>query len=125
MQNNSVALPVLSDLQKVGNYFSFFTHHNQQNFFISYISFNLVEPFFQVQKFLSSVLPIVRLFQNVTTIKNVLFECLCLTIVYLLSRHISFAGLPPFLVFFLPSLSSTSVLQCSLCCLLYFLYGSR
>ena len=49
----------------------------------------------------------------------------CASNVYLLNRHKSFAGLPPFLVFSLPSLSSTSVLQCSLCCLLYFLYGSR
>ena len=81
--------------------------------------------FFQVRRFLSTVLPIVRSFQKVTTMKNVLFFRACASNVYLLNRHKSFAGLPPFLVFSLPSLSSTSVLQCSLCCLLYFLYGSR
>ena len=57
--------------------------------------------------------------------KTFFFFRACASNVYLLNRHKSFAGLPPFLVFSLPSLSSTSVLQCSLCCLLYFLYGSR
>ena len=126
MQPNSVALPVLSDLQKVCNYFSYFLHITIKRIF-SILMFRSIffKPVFQVRRFLSTVLPIVRSFQKVTTMKNVLFESLYLTIVYLLSRHKSFAGLPPFLVFSLPSLSSTLVLQCSLCCLLYFLYGSR
>ena len=69
MQSNSVALPVLSDLQKVCNYFFSFLYITNNRIFLFCIF-----RFFQVRRFLSTVLPIVRLFQKVTTMKNVFWE---------------------------------------------------
>ena len=96
-------------------FFLLFIHHNYQDFSILYLSFFSGA---QIPLYCSSNREVVSKSHNHE-------KCFLRACAYLFSRHKSFAGLPPFLVFCLPSLSSTSVLQCYLCCLLYFLYGSR